>query len=102
MGNLVKAPVQGENVRLHHDFCSDLSIKASYQQDFGYQPRFALFKVQSRGLTTARAKVEEEGQHSMVVPLDTCLEVFDLTQIEQVLTQARNEEEDLEKTKWKL
>src|SRR5439155_5199717 len=45
MGNLIKGPIQVENTKMHYDFCGDLSIKASYQQAFGYQPRFAFFKI---------------------------------------------------------
>ena len=96
-GYLEQSPIQKENNKMHYDFCGDLSIKANYQQAFGYQPRFYLFRVLPNDLTFAKAKTEEEGQECAQIPVNLSYEFFDVNQVKEVLEKAKKEGDDLEK-----
>src|SRR5437763_13062047 len=103
IGFLEKGPViADQNQKLHYEFCEDLSIKTYYQQDFSYQPRFALFKLRQEGLTYAETKKEETqkgGDPSIRIPIDLIYDVFDEEQAQQAIVEAKTNEENLDKCK---
>src|SRR6266508_870450 len=103
MGLIDKGPIITDtDQRLHYDFCSDLSIKTSYQQAFEYQPRFALFKVRQEGLTYAqnkREQLQDEGTPSISIPTDLIYDIFDTQQAQQAIAEAKTKEENLSQYK---
>ncbi|CAG8659867.1 4864_t:CDS:2, partial [Scutellospora calospora] len=78
MGTMAKSPIQIENTKLHYEFCSDLSIKTTYEQAFDYQPKFILFEAVSHGETYTEAeqaegdlgkyKVNKESEEGDIIP----------------------------------
>lgn len=76
MGTLVKGPIQADNVKMHYDFCGDLSIKSTYEQAFEYQPKFVLFEAESRGRGNITYAVNQEDD-SVRIPTDITMQPFD-------------------------
>ena len=73
MGIIEKGPVITDtNQRMHYDFCGDLSIKATYEQAFEYQPRFVLFQARNAGALTFSRGTDGSG---MNIPTDVTLDV---------------------------
>ncbi|CAI2188672.1 1510_t:CDS:1 [Funneliformis geosporum] len=98
MGTLIKSPIQSENVKLHYDFCSDLSIKASYEQAFTYQPKFVIFEVSSRGRNNVTYAVNKE-DNSVRIPTDITMFPYDQEAAEKMYAEAKDAEGNLDKYK---
>src|SRR4051812_6678053 len=91
-GTLIKGPIQSENTKLHYEFCGDLGIKATYEQAFGYQPRFALFKAREAGLNLTFCKGKDGS--GINIPTNITMDAWDSQHMNDILERAEKEAEE--------